>query len=157
MNYTKAQKIVFESICAGRRTHRFMLDDNNLFVTPDGYRGFIFPVASVCFNTEKIAEMGELPIHETIKAENELKLTDDCRFEKRDGGWLRRLKGNGKSAVFVNTKFLECFQNPRFYQDANKLSMIVVTEAMSRTLESVPVGIVLPVRVSDVGEDYYND
>lgn len=62
MNYKKAQKIVFERICNGGRVCRFMLDDNNLFVTPDGYRGFIFPIASVCFNTEKIAEMGKLPI-----------------------------------------------------------------------------------------------
>lgn len=157
MNYTKAQKIVFESICKNNRAARFMLDDNNLFVTPDGYRGYIFPAASVCFNIEKVREIDNLPILETIKPENELKLTEDLRImDKRNGGMCRRLKGNGKN-VFVNVKYLDCFQNPKFYQGEHWSGIIVVTESVSKTQTNLPVGIVLPVRVSAVGGDYYND
>lgn len=157
MNYNKAQRIVFDSMCKNNRAARFMLDESNVFVTPDGYRGFIFPAASVCFNIEKIKEVEKLPIVETIKPENEMKMTDDLRLiDKRAGGMARRLKGNGKN-VFVNVKFLECFQNPKFYQAEHWSGIIVVTESMSRTQTNIPVGIVLPVRVSAVGGDYYND
>ncbi len=155
MNYSKAQKIVFESICKNSRGGRFMLDDGNIFVTPDGVRGYVFPVAGVCFNVEKIRGMGKLPIIETIKENNELKLTDDLRIIKR-GGMMRRLKGKGKN-VFVNVKYLDVFHNPRFYQDASGLGMIVVTEDMSVTKRNIPVGIVMPIRDDEIGGDYYKD
>lgn len=157
MNYNKAQKIVFDSICRGGRCGRFMVDDKNVFVTPDGIRGFVFPAASVCFNVEKIREMEKVPILETIKEENELKLTDDFRINERERTMMRRLKGGKKNSVFVNVKYLECFQNPRFYQDANPRGIIVVTESMSSKETNIPVGIIMPVRVSAVGDGYYCD
>lgn len=156
MNYSKAQRIIFDSLCKGGRCARFMLDENNLFVTPDGYRGFVIPAASVAFNAGKMKEIDPLPILEAVKPENEIKLTDDLRLDKQHKTMSRRLKGNGKN-VFVNIKFLECFQNPKFYQAADMNSMIVVTEQTWRNNEEFPVGIILPVRISKIGNDYYND
>lgn len=156
MNYIKAQKIVFDRICKDSGGGRFMLDDSNVFVTPDGYRGYVFPVAGICFNIEKIREIGVLPIVETIKEENELKMTDDLRLDRYKGGMARRLKGNGKN-VFVNVKYLDVFHNPRFYQDASGRGMIVVTEDMSATKKNIPVGIIMPMTISSIGGDYYND
>lgn len=153
MNYTKAQKICFDALCDGRRiARRFDLDEKRVFVTPDGYRGFIFPKVSCNFNLDKIVPFDGFPIEEFIKPENELSLTLDARLDDRGRSTFRRLKGNGKS-VFVNSKFLECFQNPKFFQQENKHSMIVVTE--SKTNE--PVGIILPIRANWDDGSYYGD
>lgn len=155
MNYNKAQKIVFDCICRGNRCGKFMYDENNVFVSPDGYRGFIFPTASIAFNIEKVFDFGKLDILETVKEENKLELTMDMRVLP-DKRLCRRLKGNGKN-VFVNIKFLECFQNPCFYQAADVNSMIVVTEKMSAKSADIPVGIVLPIRMTEVGANYYGE
>lgn len=152
MNYTKAQKICFDALCNGRNIRRFDLDEKRVFVTPDGYRGFIFPKVGCNFNLEKIADFKGFPIEETIKPENELTLTLDVRLSDNRREMYCRLKGNGKS-TFVNKKFLECFQNPKFFQPENKNAMIVVTE--SKTNE--PVGIILPVRANWDDGSYYSE
>lgn len=153
MNYTKAQKICFDALCSGRRSvKRFDLDEKRVFVTPDGYRGFIFPKVSCNFNLEKVAAFDGFPIEEFIKPENELTLTLDVRISDNRREMFRRLKGNGKS-TFVNVKFLECFQNPKFFQPENKHAMIVVTESKANE----PVGIILPIRAGWDDGSYYGD
>lgn len=139
-----------------------MVDDHHVFVTPDGCKGFIFPVSTVAFSLDRIFDFNSFPIGEIVKPENELVLTNDLYLTKEfKARTLRRLKGKGKN-VFVNIKFLDCFQNPKFYQENNKASIIVVTEKNrvgghgSQHFSENPVGIILPVR-NDALEDHYND
>lgn len=156
MNFTKAQNIVFKAIFNSNEPHKFQLDENHLFVTPDAMHGFVFPVEIINFNSEKIPEMKPLLIKEIIKPENKLTITDDLKLARGGREMCRRFKINGRS-VFVRTKLLECFQNANFYQDReNGKTPVIVTESLSALKEDFPVGIVLPMIFYDcVG--YYAD
>lgn len=131
MNYTKAQKEIFDALCAGKRVSQFEIDANNIFVTADGYKGYIIPKNLICFSLEKVAEMKPIPIKEIIQDQYQLTLTPDLRIidARRTA---RRLKGNGKN-VLVNAKFLSCFQNPYFYQAENMNTGVAVTEPVCRS------------------------
>lgn len=156
MNYTKAQKEVFNALCSGKRTSRFDVDGNNVLVSPDGFRAHIFPKSLICFSLEKIPEMNPFPVKELIQDCYQLTLTQDLRIIDAHRT-ARRLKGDGKN-VLVNVKFLSCFQNPRFYQAENPVSGIVVTEPVYRghgETDEIPVGYLLPIRANEVQGDYY--
>lgn len=149
MNFTKAQKIVFKAICDGKNPRKFQLEESYLFVTPDAMHGFVFPVTTINFNSEKIPEMKPLQIKEVIKPENKLTITNDLRLESDGRGMCRRFKINGRS-VFLRTKFLECFQNSTFYQDKDdERSIVVATERFASPKKDFPVGIILPVLFRD--------
>lgn len=155
MNFTKAQKEIVNELLHGRRVSGFNIDEKTVLVSPDGYKAYIFPVASVIFSLDKIKNITPIPVAEIVKDENELRLTPDFRLlDSFRNKMVRRLKGNGKN-VFVNMKFLECFQNPQFFQEENKLSTIVVTEKSNG--KNIPVGIVLPVRCTWDDSSYYGD
>lgn len=155
MNFTKAQKEIVNELLHGRRVSGFNIDEKTVLVSPDGYKAYIFPVASVIFSLDKIKNITPFPVAEIVKDENELRLTPDFRLlDSFRNKMVRRLKGNGKN-VFVNMKFLECFQNPQFFQEENKISTIVVTEKSNG--KNIPVGIVLPVRCTWDDSSYYGD
>ena len=163
MNFAKAQKEVVNELLKGSRSMgRFSIDERNIFVSPDGYRGYIFPTSTIAFNLEKIKEIPVFPIAEIVKEDNELKLTPDLRIiDHYRVGMVRRLKGKGKN-VYVNVKYLDFFQNPHFYQDESSIGLIVVTEtafASSRSATRIeePVGIIMPVRASWDDGTYYGD
>ena len=156
MNYIKAQKDVFNKLVSGNRgMGRFSVDEHNILISPDGYMGYIFPLSSLVINIEKIKEMEPIPFKEIVKEENELKLTPDLRILDRSTT-ARRLKGKDKN-TFVNIKFLEHFQNPRFFQEASNLGLIVVTECFSAKDRDVPVGVIRPIRCSFDDGSYYGD
>jgi hypothetical protein len=155
MNFTKAQKEIVNELLHGRRVGGFNIDEKTVLVSPDGYKAYIFPVASVIFSLDKIKKITPIPVAEIVKDENELRLTPDFRLlDSFRNQMVRRLKGNGKN-VFVNMKFLECFQNPQFFQDKNKIGTVVVTEKSDG--KNIPVGIVLPVRCTWDDGSYYSD
>lgn len=161
MNYIKAQKEVFTALCNGKKMGRFDLMGDNVFVAPNGYMGYIFPLTTVNFCIEKIPEITAFPVVELIQDKNRLILTPDMRISTDKHTILRRLKGEGKN-VFVNIKFLSCFQNPSFYQAENPKSTIVVTERIpigghgTRAFYEKAVGIILPVRADELQGDYYD-
>ena len=102
MNVIKAEKEVFSKMVSGDRVCYFQIDEKHIFVTPDGYMGYIFPVSAISFNVRKCMTMEPLKFEELIKPENELTMTYDFRQgEFGDKRMYRRLKGPGKS-VFVN-------------------------------------------------------
>jgi len=152
MNFLKAQKIVFDGLCKGLKQGRFDIDESHVFVSPDGYRGFIFPTVAVNFNLEKIKEIPSLSIKEIVKPEHEMSLTADMRIDDRHRKLYRRLKGLKKS-TFVNESFLDCFQNPKFFQAEDRNSIIVVTE----NEVNEPVGVVLPINATWYECGYYAD
>ena len=158
MNIAKAQKAIFNELLKGNfRMRRFAIDEHYVSITPDGYMAYIFPASTVYFRLERIEEMPPVPVFEIIKPENELKLLPDLRLDERRHMMYRRLYKPGKN-VFVNVKFLECFQNPKFYQAENPHSSIIVTESIGRgtkTTGETPVGLVLPIRSSWDDGTYY--
>ena len=154
MNFVKAQKQVVDALLKGNRCGRFNIDEKHIFVTPDGYRGYVFPVSTIVFGFEKIYEMTPFPVSEIIQDENELKLTPDLRImNEYRKEMCRRLNGKGRS-VFINPKFLECYQNPKFFQGDDPLGIVVVAEGAKGAY--TPVGIILPIRLND-GGSYYAD
>ena len=160
MNYIKAQKEVFTALCNGKKMGRFNLMGDNVLVTPNGYMAYIFPLATVNFCLEKIPEITDFPVVELVQKKNKLSLTPDMRIGNDKHTILRRLRGEGKN-VFINIKFLSCFQNPSFYQAENPNSTIVVTEHISlgghgtRAFYEKAVGVILPVRADALQGDYY--
>lgn len=162
MNYIKAQKEVFNSLVSGRRIVGFNIDENNILVSTDGFRAYIFPVCTVAFSLEKLQKITAFPVVELIKPENELKLTNDLRIVDRSHTARRLKKQNGRN-TFVNIRFLECSQNPKFFQAESNVSTIVVTEQVhvggqgSKAYEDKPVGIILPIRAAWDDGTYYGD
>lgn len=149
MNYDKAQKEVFNALLHGDRVCGYKFDDDHFFVTTDGYRGYIFPNNLIQFNTEKINTIIPLADITEPLPENELKLTLDFKAEDYTKGKMyRRLKADGRD-VYVNDKFLACFQNARFFQKKEKpLSLITVTERFNPRGKDIPVGVILPIRIT---------
>lgn len=148
MNYIKAQNKVFKKLVSGDRVCYFKVGEDKIFVTTDGFHGFVFPLSVVSFNVEKLQEFKKIPLDEVVSPENELFLTDDLRMipAGANRGLYRRLKAVGKN-VFANNKFFDCFQNPKFYQPKDQpLQAIVVTEKNYKDGKQVPVGLVLPIR-----------
>lgn len=157
MNFIKAEKEVFSRMVKGERVCFFPVDEKHIFVTPDGFMGYIFPVSTISFNVSKCMKIEPLKFNELIKPENELTMTYDFRQAGYgDKRMYRRLKGPGKS-VFVNNTFLANFQNPRFWQEKDHpTSFITVTETGAAPHQDIPVGIVLPIKTfADWGKDEY--
>ena len=155
MNYVKAQKEIFDRLSHGDRVGCFAVGEEKIFVTPDGYKGYIFPLNIVAFNCEKLQQIKTLELDSICTPENELTLTNDAKLlqigSRRE--FCICMKGTGKR-VFVRSKFLEPFQNPKFYQKlGEKLGHVVVTERSTRGVKEYPVGVVLPIRTPDWDED----
>lgn len=148
MNYIKAQQEVFKSLIRGDRVVRFDLDENYTFITNDGFKGWFFPNDVLMVNVEKISPLKPLEVASLISPENELELTLDLKLSsKYSTELLRKLHGVGKD-VFVREKFLQYFQNAKYYQHLDKpLGHIVVTETVRGNER--PVGIILPVRINN--------
>ena len=156
MNFTKAQNIVFKAICTNDMVRKFQLDDNHIFVTHNGFVGFVFPVEIISFNVEKAKEMNPIPISEIVKPENQLTMTDDLKLTDFGRKMCRRFKINGRS-VFIDKKLLDYFPNAKFYQDRDHdLSPVIVTEDLHTAKRDMPVGVICPTRFYN-HEGYYAD
>lgn len=149
MNYDKAQKEVFNALLHGYRVCGYKFDDDHFFVTTDGYMGYIFPNNLIQFNTERITNIQPIAVITEPTPETELKLTLDFKAEGfTKGKMYRRLKADGKN-VYVNDKFLSCFQNARFYQKQDEPhGLITVTERLNPRGKDLPVGVILPIRIN---------
>lgn len=148
MNYIKAQETIFKALIRGERVCRFDVDDSHVLITPDGFKGWIFPNDILAINVEKIMQMKPLEITSVIIPANKLKTTLDFRLVSQTSKDLLRKLDKGKKAIWVRDKFLQLFQNPEYYQNAcNPISHIVVTEKVRG--KETPVGVVLPVRIYD--------
>lgn len=148
MNINKAQKDIFNHLLNGDSVRKFDVDENNLFVTPTGYYGFVIPITSLQVNPDKIPEMKQkLDIKSVVCEENLCKLTDECKllFHPRKTYAIKLTHGSGN--VFVNESYLQYFQNPKFYYN-EKSMLLVVTEKMRTGQENI-VGVICPIRVQE--------
>lgn len=146
MNYNKAQERVFKALVNGNRVIRFDIDEQNTCISPDGFQGWVFQNRAIVLDVEKIPVANHLNLKGLVLPENELKQTLDFKLvNERSKTMLRKFEGQDKT-VWVNSSYLDLFQNPKFWQEKDKpLGHIVVTEKIRK--EDVPVGVVLPVRI----------
>ena len=88
MNYDKAQK---EIISAMLRNERIVAwhDNENLCVTPDGFKCFIFqPDVQIIFNHEKMTKLDIVPLNLTfrqlVRPDNRIDMTDFCVVHSKE-------------------------------------------------------------------------
>ena len=153
MNINKAQRELFNAMLAGRNLRRFELGENRVFITPDGYHGFVLSYSQIQINLDKIETMKAFPFQSIITEENLCKLSKEILLDERRGRkrYLRKLK-NEKFIAYFDDKYMQCFQNPKFYS-TSPTSTIVVTEDISATRKNEMVGVIIPVRI--VEEDFF--
>jgi len=147
MNINKAQNEIFRAMLSGKRVRKFEVDDTCVFITADGYNGYVIPYSQVQINLAKIADFKSIDLQSIVKEENLCKLTNEAvvaNFPRRVFLKLKR----GEESIFFDEKLASCFQNPKFYS-AGKHQIIVVTEDISATRLNEIVGAVLPARVED--------
>lgn len=147
MNIIKAQKEIFNAMLSGRNCHKYELDEKSVFITPEGYNGYVIPYSQIQINLEKIPDMKDLNIQSIVREENLCELTKEALILEHTRGYARKLK-KGNEYIYFKEKYLGCFQNPKFY-NAHPCQTIVVTEDISATRKNEIVGVILPIRVAD--------
>lgn len=144
MNVIKAQKEIFQSMLKGNTVRKFKMNENEVFITPTGYHGFVIPYSSIQINLEKIRECAPLNFADVVAEENLFHMTNELLLVGFPKRYLRKLT-NGTRDVYVNEKFLECFQNANFY-NKEKYGFVVVTEK-TQTEENKIVGSIMSYNV----------
>ena len=147
MNTTKAQKEIFNAMLKHNRVAKFEVDERSVFITPDGFHGFVIPLADIQVNLEKLKSMHKIDLQAIVHEDNLCKLSNECVIDGRPGRkeYFRKLK-NDKFNVYISEKFLSCFQNPKFYATSST-SSVVVTEDIFANRGNAIVGLICPVRI----------
>lgn len=144
MNFNKAQKDILNHLLNGDPVRKFEIDDDYVFITPNGYYGFVFPKVLLQVNIDRMPTFKSIDLAAVVNEENACVLTDECKILYRPyKGYARKLK-RGDTEIFVNEKYLQWFQNPKFYCTAPNL-MVVVTEGTSTSKNAI-VGLICPLR-----------
>lgn len=147
MNIIKAQKEIFNAMLSGGRCHKYELDEHNVFITPEGYNGYVIPYSQIQINLEKIPDCKNLDIQSVVCEENLCELTKEALILEHPREIARKLK-RGNEFIYFKEKYMKCFQNPKFY-NAHPHWIIVVTEDISANQKNCIVGAILPIRVAD--------
>ena len=154
MNYDKAQK---EIISAMLRNERIVAwhDNENLCVTPDGFKCFIFqPDVQIIFNHEKMTKLDIVPLNLTfrqlVRPDNRIDMTDFCVVHGKER--MRIFLNHGEN-VYVKEAFLKYFDGAtvNYYQEPGAaVERIVVTENKytKNGLVEVLVSFLLPMRMN---------
>lgn len=147
MNINKAQKEIFNAMLSGKHVRKFEIDSDSVFITPDGFYGYVFPQTSLQINIGRIASVKSLDIGKIVTDENLCHLTKECVVNEFPKEILRKLR-RGDQNIYFNQKYMDCFQNPKFYSEGS-LGMIVVTEDISPIRLNTIVGAIMPKRVNE--------
>lgn len=147
MNIYKAQKEIFNAMLSGEHCGKYEIDEQNVFITPCGFHGFVIPYSQIQINLTKIRDMKNLDIQSIVREENLCELTKEALILEHPRIYARKLK-KGDECIYFNEKLMRCFQNPKFY-NAHPHQIIVVTEDISATKQNAIVGVILPTRVTD--------
>lgn len=145
MNFNNAQKDILNHLLNGDTVRKFEIDENYVFITPNGFYGFVFPKVLLQVNIDRMPTLKAIDLTAAVNEENECVLTDECKVLYRPyKGYARKLKRQEKE-IFVNEKYLKWFQNPKFYCTENNPYLVVVTESTSKS-ENAIVGLICSLR-----------
>lgn len=147
MNINKAQKEIFNAMLSGMHVKKFEVDSDSVFITPEGCHGYVFPQTSLQINVSKLASVTAIDIGKIVVEENLCRLTKECVINEFPKEILRKLK-RGDQNIYFNQKYMDCFQNPKFYSEGG-YGMIVVTEDISPIRLNAIVGVIMPKRVNE--------
>lgn len=145
MNINKAQKEIFNAMLSGERCHKYEIDEKSVFITPNGFQGYVIPYSQIQINLAKIPDMKDLNLQSVVKEENRCELTKEAYILEHPKAYCRKLK-RGNEYIYFKEKCMSCFQNPKFY-NVHPHQMIVVTEDYSTNRGNEIVGVILPIRV----------
>lgn len=117
------------------------IGDGNYAVTCDGFTCMVFDVKSVVFDISKIPVLDGLKgVFEPKKEDVQVTPTKELRDAR--SGYLAKLEsGDGKVSTWIKDAYLKEFSGYRFYT-FGPLERVLVMDGCS-----VPVGVVLPVKV----------
>jgi hypothetical protein len=143
MKLNKIYKLIFDEIIKPKAYQRkFDLDEDNVFISPDGYYGFVISKKEIPFNLEMIKNtMGKIDLLSVVKPENLLRKTK--HLVKLDLRGLANVFCNSDRKVYINSKYLSFYEDyAEFYQEKD-LSLCVVVE------NGLIVGAVCPMRYNE--------
>lgn len=156
MKINKIQKEIFDHMMreSGRIYGTKISETETLYT--DGFKAFVLPDKIINFNTAKIKMVDS--IQDVIKENPEDKLltiTDDLRILKyqrnemarklicQQGECFETKDGEKITEVWVNSKFLEYFENPQLYTYGRNMRIKVVEPRVSKDACAV----ILPIRM----------
>ena len=140
MKINKIYELIFKEIIKPKeRQRKFEIDKNLVFITPNGYFGFVLCKKETPFNLEMIqGENSKIDLLSVVKPENRLRKTKHFVMFERTG--LLNVFCNSDRKVYINTKFLNYFEDYAEFYQAKELTLCVVVE------NGEIVGAVMPVR-----------
>ena len=116
MNYIKAQKEVFDRLVHGEKAWGYWANENELFISPNGYVGYLIPKQVVVIDAERLEKIGKVFEFEAIiKPENRLEETYMFK-QTPTGKMIRLLKRKDGETTGVDSKLDKNFQFPTYYQ-----------------------------------------
>ena len=159
MNYRIANKEVCKALIDGEIIRGYDIDEKTVFVTTDGFCGFIIPKKEIVYDIARMKRTKELfNFSDYIKPENEIEPT--MHYFKAGKDFCRRFDGKNWH-VFVKDKFLqkldkaECycfFQNYDEGKDMRKQTILAAVKTYSTKDDDykyIPVMVLLPISILD--------
>lgn len=141
MDYKSIQKKIFDKLINLKRVAYSDFNDDSVIITPDGYMAYVIPKKLLFIDLSKVPTIqGVAKYFERSEDDVELKLTCDLHSGNKT---LRKLSAANFN-IWVNDSFLKEFQYCKFFGN-NPLNRVLV-----ETQSGVPVGMVLPVRHTEV-------
>lgn len=126
MKINKIYKSLFNELLKGN-CRKFEMDSEHVFISPDGFHGFVFCKKDVPFNLEMYAESKQkLDLVSAVKEENLCELTNHYVSHKHVG--FARILKQGVRKIYVNTKFLQDFEDYTDFYQAEENQIIVAVE-----------------------------
>lgn len=118
------------------------IDDNSVFITIDGFFGFVLGKKDLPFNIDKISQhKTPLNLSHIVKPENLFKLTNNFIYVNRHG--LINVLKNDNRKIYIKKEYLNFFdEHASFYQEKD-FGIVIVVEC------GFIVGAICPFRINE--------
>lgn len=127
MKINKVYELIFKEIIKPKEYQRkFDIDSDYIFITPNGYYGFVLCKKEIPFNLEMIKNANStIDILSVVKPENILRRTKMFVKDVRNG--LVSIFKSNERKVYLNAKYLSFFEDyAEFYQEKDNSLCAVV-------------------------------
>ena len=157
MNYRIANKEVCKALIDGETVRGYDIDENTVFVTTDGFCGFVIPKAEIVYDATKMKQINKLfDFSNYIKPENEIKPTNN--YFKAGKEFCRRFDGRDWK-VYVKEKFLQKLDKSEYYsffqnydegKDMRKQTILAAVRSYADDCyKYFPAVVLLPITILD--------
>lgn len=130
MNTKRAQREILNDLLAGKKGVTCQLDDDHIFVSSNGYVGYVFDKSEFFIETKNMSESNGGIIDKKVFHcdANLCTVTSDMKLLNGKTACVKLVQGNRD--VWVDRKYLKNFddlEEARFYQGTHR-GMIYITE-----------------------------